>query len=171
MPAEGAVDRAHQLHIEREDGIPPRDRAYILGRDIRGALMVFFTPTARVDDAPPIARLAAQDRLEALLNARAANPLARPKTLIFIALKILGADLIEVADRVGAERTIRIMAHRAGDDVDAREIVMMRLERGHLIAAHIGEHLDLMRPPIGGHRLEPGDERLTLRLGELHQRA
>src|SRR5690606_409563 len=63
------------------------------------------------------------------------------------------------------------MPHWTRHHINAGEIVVMRLERGDLIATHIGEHLDLMRPPIRRDGLQPSDERLAFSLRELHQRA
>ena len=168
MPAERALRDAHQLHVERERQISARHR--LAARLVRplGVLLVRALP-ARLDDHAPHAAPPAHIALPGALDAAAADGVARAIALIRRALEVLGVDLVEVADGVRRERAERIHAHRLSDDVDALQLRLVLLERRELIARDVAEHLDLVRAPVQGDRLEPRDEVRLLPRVEAHQ--
>jgi hypothetical protein len=145
LAAHGAVDCLDELDVERQPQVAP-------GHRVEPARLVeqAVDPhgggagAAGADEGLFPAATAAQVALPAALDAGGAEAVALDVAGGAQAHERLAVDLGHVAEGVRAQLAVRVVAHRHGNDVDALELGLVRLERGDGVAADVFAHEQLL---------------------------
>ena len=166
-----AVERLHDAHVERQLDVVP---GYRLSKhfDIErvGSIAAKRFATC-VDDDPSETTRPAQELFVASLETVAADAVSGAIGLGIGRFPEVGlVHLVQVSNEVGAERAVRIVPKRSGDDVERRELREMCLQRCELIPIDVAIQLNLVRSPVLGKLGNPLLERCSLVLVESHQR-